>query len=63
MDKQRREYALKKMQEKKEKIGVAQHQISQKLEKYAAGGAAKVRKGEATLSGKQVKTSPQKGRE
>ena len=43
MDKQRREYALKKIQEKKES----------KLEKYAAGGAAKVRKGEATSSGKQ----------
>jgi len=53
MDKQRREYALKKLKEKKES----------KLEKYAAGGAAKVRKGEATLSGKQLKTSPQKGKE
>jgi hypothetical protein len=58
MDKQCREYALKKMQEKKQKIGA-----SQKLAGYAAGGAAKVRKGEATPSGKQVKTSPQKGRE
>jgi hypothetical protein len=28
-------------------------------QKYAAGGAAKVRKGEATSSGKQIKT-PQK---
>ncbi len=44
MDKQRWEYAIKKIQEKKES----------KLEKYAAGGAAKVRKGEATSRGKQV---------
>jgi hypothetical protein len=49
MDKQCREYALKKMQEKKQKIGA-----SQKLAGYAAGGAAKVRKGEATSRGKQV---------
>ena len=52
MDKQCRDYALKKMQEKKES----------KLEKYAAGGAAKVRQGAATSAGNQIKTSPQKGK-
>jgi hypothetical protein len=54
MDKQCREYALEKM---KKKIGA-----SQKLDKYAAGGAAKVRKGEATSSGKQIKNFSIRGK-
>ena len=44
MDKQTREWALKKMSERKETE-----------QKYAAGGSAKVRKGAATKSGKAVK--------
>jgi hypothetical protein len=53
MNKQRREYALNKMNEKKQIVP----------EGYSAGGAAKVRKGEVTPSGKQIKTSSKKGRE
>lgn len=52
MDKQCREYALEKMKEKKES----------KLQKYAAGGVAKVRKGEATSSGKQIKNFSRRGK-
>lgn len=52
MNKQNREYVLKTLKEKKES----------KLEKYAAGGAAKVRQGAATSGGKQIKTSSQKGK-
>ena len=44
MDKQTREWALKKMSECKKTI-----------DKYAAGGSAKVRKGVATKSGKAIK--------
>ena len=44
MDRQKREFALKKMKECKKST-----------EKYAAGGAAKIRKGVATKSGKATK--------
>lgn len=54
MDKQCRDYALEKM---KKKTGSAQ-----KLDKYGAGGAAKVRKGEATSSGKQIKNFSGRGK-
>lgn len=44
MNKQSREFALNKINERKNKPS-----------EYAAGGAAKVRKGEATITGKQIK--------
>ncbi len=48
MDKQTREIALRKMQERAKEKETSCH-------KYAAGGAAKIRQGVATKSGAAVK--------
>lgn len=48
MDRQKREIALRKMQERAK-------ERSESCNKYAAGGAAKIRKDVATKSGKVVK--------
>jgi hypothetical protein len=49
MDKQTRDYALKEMANRKKECT-----------KYAAGGAAKIRKDVATKEGNAVKKSPKK---
>ena len=57
MDRQRRELALCKMQER-----AKERETSCNCNKYAAGGAAKVRKDVATKSGQVVKTHRNMGR-
>jgi hypothetical protein len=55
MDKQTRELALRKMQERAKERETS-------CNKYAAGGAAKVRKGVATKSGMAIKSDRNSGR-
>ncbi len=55
MDRQKREFALRKMQERARGKETSSN-------KYAAGGAAKVRQGVATKSGAAITAAKNKGR-